>query len=350
MLLAASVMWPATVVAQTAGPPLVLEAKIPLGDVSGRIDHLSIDLKRQRLFVAELGNNSLGVVDLAAGKVLRRISGLSEPQGVAYVPFADSVYVANAGDGSVRVLRGDDLAPIGRVELGDDADNVRVDAQHNRVLVGYGKGAIAVIDPASRTKTDDLRIKGHPEGFQIDETGTQVFVNVPDARDIEVVDLATGATRSLPTGDLRSNFPMAIDHDAHRVLVVFRSPPTLMALSSQDGRVVAKLETCGDADDVFVDAKRRRVYVSCGEGIVDVLEQREDGYGRLARVPTVSGARTSLFVPELDRLYVAVRAQSNEPAAVWVFRPAPRARQGVLRHWRRRPLLPAGAAHRRPTV
>jgi DNA-binding beta-propeller fold protein YncE len=242
---------------------------------------------------------------------------------VAYVAFADSIYIANAGDGSVWVLRGDDLEPIGRIELGDDADNVRVDAQRSRVLVGYGKGALAVIDPASRTKTTDIRLKGHPEGFQIDETGTQVFVNVPDARDIEVVDLATGANQSLPTGDLRSNFPMAIDRDAHRVLVVFRSPPTLMALSSQDGNLAAKLETCGDADDVFVDAKRRRVYVSCGEGVVDVLEQGEAGYGRLALVPTVSGARTSLFVSELDRLYVAVRAESNEPAAVWVFRPAP---------------------------
>jgi hypothetical protein len=120
-----------------------------------------------------------------------------------------------------------------------------------------------------------------------------------------------------------SNFPMTIDRDAHRVLVVFRNPPTLMALSSQDGHIVAKTETCGDADDVFVDAKRHRVYVSCGEGVVDVLEQREAEYRRLARVPTVSGARTSLFVPELDRMFVAVRAKSKEPAAIWVFRPAP---------------------------
>src|SRR5438034_2232720 len=223
--------------AQTASAPLALEAKIALGEVSGRIDHLSIDPKRQRLFVTELGNNSLGVVDLAAGKVLRRISGLSEPQGVAYVPFADSVYVANAGDGSVHVLRGDDLAPIGRIELGDDADNVRVDAQRSRVLVGYGKGALAVIDPASRTKAADIRLKGHPEGFQIDEAGTQVFVNVPDAREIEVVDLASEANRSLPTQGAGSNFPMAIDGESRRVLAVFRSPPTLMALSSQDGRV-----------------------------------------------------------------------------------------------------------------
>jgi YVTN family beta-propeller protein len=323
LLVAASLMWPATVVAQSAGAPLVLEAKIPLGQVSGRIDHLGIDLKRQRLFVAELGNNSLGVVDLAAAKVLRTVTGLSEPQGVAYVPFADSVFVANAGDGSVHVLRGDDLAPIGRIELGEDADNVRVDTQRNRVLVGYGNGALAVIDPATRTKAADIRLKGHPESFQIDETGTKVFVNVPDARDIEVADLASDTNRSLPTRDAGSNFPMAIDGEAHRVLVVFRSPPTLMALSSQDGRIVAKIETCGDADDVFVDPKRHRVYVSCGEGVVDVLEQREAEYRRLARVPTVSGARTSLFVPELDRLFVAVRARSGEPAAIWVFRPAP---------------------------
>jgi len=323
VLVAASLLWPAATGAQPASPPFILDAKIPLGQVSGRIDHLGIDVKRQRLLVAELGNNSLGVVDLAAGKVLRRIAGLREPQGVAYVPFADSVFVANAGDGSVRVLRGEYLTPTGRIELGDDADNVRPDAARQRVLVGYGKGALAVIDPATLSKTADIRLKGHPEGFQIDETGTQAFVNVPDAHEIVVVDLAAGSTRSLRTQGARSNFPMAIDAEAHRVLVVFRSPPTLMALASQDGHVAAKVETCGDADDVFVDARRHRVYVSCGEGVVDVLEAAETGYRRLARVPTVSGARTSLFVPELDRLFVAVRAQSSEPAAIWVLRPAP---------------------------
>jgi DNA-binding beta-propeller fold protein YncE len=322
ILLAASLIWPAVTGAQTASAPLILEAKIPLGQVSGRIDHLGIDVKRRRLLVAELGNNSLGVVDLAAGKVLSSIAGLSEPQGVAYVPFADSVFVANAGDGSVHVLRGENLTPIGRIELGDDADNVRVDTARHRVLVGYGKGALAVIDPVSLSKIADIRLKAHPEGFQIDDTGTQVFVNVPDAREISVVDVATGSTGSLATQGAGSNFPMAIDGDAHRFLVVFRSPPTLMALSSQDGHVVAQAETCGDADDVFVDRKRRRVYVSCGQGVVDVLELVEAGYRRLARVPTVSGARTSLFVPELDRLFVAVRAGSNEPAAIWVFQPA----------------------------
>ena len=246
----------------------MLDGKIPLGQVSGRIDHLGNDHKRQRLLVAELGNNSLGVVDLAAGTVLRMIAGLSEPQGVAYVASSDSVFVANAGDGSVRVLRGEDLTPIGRIELGDDADNVRVDTARKRVLVGYGKGAPALIDPVSLVKIADIRLKAHPEGFQLDETGTQVFVNVPDAREISVVDLATGSTLSLPTQGMGSNFPMAIDGDAHRFLSVFRSPPMLMALSGQDGHVVAKTATCGDADDVFVDRHRHRVYVSCGQGVV----------------------------------------------------------------------------------
>src|SRR5205085_6425081 len=135
--------------------------------------------------------------------------------------------------------------------------------------------------------------------------------------------LRQGSTRPLPTQGAGSNFPMSIDAEEHRVLVVFRSPPTLMALSSQDGHLAATVETCGDADDVFVDPKRRRVYVSCGEGVIDVLEPGESGYQEIARVPTVSGARTALFVPELDRLFVAVRAASNEPAAIWVFRPTP---------------------------
>jgi DNA-binding beta-propeller fold protein YncE len=291
--------------------------------VQGRIDHLAVDVKRQRLFVAELGNNSLGVVDLAAGKLLRTITGFSEPQGVGYAPFADAVYVANAGGGSVHVLRGEDLAPAGRIELGRDADNVRVDTVRQRVLIGYGAGALAVIDPATRSKVADFRLKAHPEGFQIDVTGAQAFVNLPDAHEIAVVNLATGVSRSLPVEGLRGNYPMAINRDAQQVLVVFRNPPTLMVFSGLEGRAGGKIDTCGDADDVFVDTTRYRVYLSCGEGVVDVLEARGETYAHLAKVPTVAGARTSLFVPEFDRLFVAVRANSSEPAAIWVFRPTP---------------------------
>ena len=309
--------------AETAGPLLILETKIPLGAVNGRIDHLDIDLKRQRLFAAELGNNSLGIVDLAARKMLRTISGLKEPQGIAYKPSTDAVYVANAADGSVRILRGEDQTLVGRVDLGDDADNVRVDTARDRVLVGYGKGAIAVIDPKKRAKVADIRLKAHPESFQIDPGGTRAFVNVPDAQQIEVVDLAKGeAIGTLPTQGHRANFPMALDGETHRVLVGFRSPARLLVFST-DGAVVADVDTGGDADDVFVDAKRHRVYVICGAGLVDVFEERAGSYQRIGHIGTAPGARTGLFVPELDRLFVAVRAAGKEPAAIWAFRPVP---------------------------
>jgi DNA-binding beta-propeller fold protein YncE len=256
--------------------------------------------------------------------VMSTMFGLKEPQGIAYEPTTDSVYVANAADGSVRILRAEDLTLLKRLDLGEDADNVRVDGAHNRVFVGYGKGALAVIDPKSRARVGDIRLKAHPESFQIEDNGERAFVNAPDAREIQIVDLVKGeATGALTTQGHRSNFPMALDREKHRVLVVFRSPARLLVLSGKDGAVVTDVETCGDADDLFVDAKRHRVYVSCGAGAVDVFEEGGGGYQRVGRVPTVSGARTSLFVPELDRLYVAVRANSGEPAAVWAFRPVP---------------------------
>jgi len=318
------IAFPAAGWAQAPGPPLALEAKIPLGAVSGRIDHLAVDLKRQQLFVAELGNDSLGVVNLAARRTRSTLPGLKEPQGLAYEPSADIVYVANAGDGSVRLLWAEDLTSKGRLDLGEDADNVRIDAARNRVLVGYGKGALAVIDAKSRTKVADIPLKAHPESFQIDESAARAFVNLPDAGQIAVVDLEKGQViGTLPTQGHRGNFPMALDREAQRVLVVFRSPPRLLVLSAKDGAVVADIDTCGDADDVFVDAKRHRVYVSCGAGVVDVFEEREARYQRVGRIPTISGARTSLFVPELDRLFVAARAAGGEPAAIWIFQPTP---------------------------
>jgi len=305
-------------------PPLVLEAKIPLGAVAGRIDHFAFDADRQLLFVAELGNNSVGIVDLKERKVLRRLTGLSEPQGVAYHPATSTLYVANAGDGSVRLFQGPDFAPAGRIDLGDDADNIRIDSWRNRIVVGYGKGALAVIDPASRRKVADIPLKGHPESFQFDETGSRIFANVPDARQIAVIDVDSGKQVStLDTAGASSNFPMAVDAEEHRVLVAFRSPAKLMVFATRTGKLEGSFDTCRDADDVFVDPRRRRLYVSCGEGVIDVLAQAGGGYERIARLPTVAGARTSLFVPATNRLYLAVRATASEPAAIWVFRPQP---------------------------
>jgi YVTN family beta-propeller protein len=304
--------------------PLRLEAKIPLGAVRGRIDHMAVDMKRQRLFVAELGNDTVGVVDLANRTLIQTIPGLKEPQGVGYEPSTDMLYVANAGDGAVRLFDGSNYKASGRIELGSDADNIRIDAAVNRVFIGYGSGALAVIDPAARSKVGDIPLKAHPEAFQIDPGTGQIFVNVPGAHGIAVVDRASQKqTGKWPIPDHGANFPMALDPVRRQVLVIFRAPAELGVFSMTGGKLIATAETCGDADDLFIDAKRDRVYVSCGAGSVDVFEAKGATYRRTARIPTVSGARTSLFVPELDSLLVAVRASTAEPAAIWVFRPIP---------------------------
>jgi DNA-binding beta-propeller fold protein YncE len=309
----------AAVMAQPA--PLTLETKIPLGAVRGRIDHLAIDTDRQLLFVAELGNDSVGVVDLKTGSVARRLTGFSEPQGVGWHGPTRTLYVANAGDGSVRLFQAPDFHAIGQIALGDDADNVRFDARRNRIVVGYGKGALAVIDPESRRKIGDVALEGHPESFQFDEQGGRIFVNVPDARQIAVVDVdAQRQTGSLDLSGARSNFPMALDGDAHRLISIARSPAKLLAFATGDGRPVARSKTCGDADDVFVDSARKRLYVVCGEGAVDIFDRTDTGYALTARVPTAAGARTGLFVPSTGRLYLAVCAGSGAAASLWVFR------------------------------
>src|SRR6516165_4933817 len=301
---------------------LRVEAKIPLGEVRGRIDHMAADIDRRRVFVAELGNNTVGIVDVGQAKVLQILAGLKEPQGVGYLPSTDTLYVANGGDGSLRLFQGPSYTANGRIDFGNDADNVRVDQSRQHVVVGYGDGALAVIDGAKGSKTADIRLPAHPEGFQLDTGTGRAYVNLPNARGIAVADLTAGKVIAVwPIGGDSANFPMAIDSDSNHVLAVFRNPPKLGVFDMRNGSIGRMVDACGDADDLFVDAKRHRIYVSCGTGVIDVFDA--PSYERVSRIPTVSGARTSLFVPEFDRLFVAVRASGGNPAAIWVFRPEP---------------------------
>ena len=299
---------------------LQLETKIPLGSVAGRIDHMAIDLERHRLFVAELGNDSVGVVDLNVQKVIHRISGLKEPQGVAYIRMTDALYVANAGDGAVQVYHGPDYAPSGRIDLGADADNIRVDAASGQLFVGYGKGGIGVVDPRSKSKIKAFPLKAHPESFQLDPAKRRLFVNLPSVRAIAVLDASTGQEQASWPLRHGGNFPMALDHERQLALIVFRNPAKFAAFNLDTGSLVGEVDTCGDADDVFIDTKRKQVYITCGAGFIDVLKVDAPKYSRVSQIPTMAGARTGLFVPEMDRLYLAVRAQVGTPAAIWIYR------------------------------
>jgi hypothetical protein len=314
------VSWAALVVGCDArphpAPPLLLERSIELRNVSGRIDHLALDAANQRLFIAELGNGTVESLDLKTGRSLGRIVGLSEPQGLAYLGSRDELVVASGGDGTVRFYRGSDLSPLASIDLGDDADNVRIDPATGRVVVGYGK-ALALVDPVSRKLISTIVLPAHPEAFQIKDG--KAFVNVPDAGGIAVVDLAARKLLTVwPNHGWRFNFPMALEGE--QAAVVYRLPARLGLVDLRTGAVRERQPTCGDSDDAFFDTPRHRLYLICGSGDVEVFARSDRGLRSLGRVSTRQGARTGLWDPATDRLYVAARAAGGKAAAIMVLR------------------------------
>jgi DNA-binding beta-propeller fold protein YncE len=310
--------------AQAFGPaPLQVEKSIDLTGVAGRIDHLAADPRHHRVFVGELGNGSLDVVDLDTGKT-HRITGLKQPQGVGYLPQRNEIVVACGGDGSVRFYDGSSFAEKASVIIGPDADDLRVDPGTGEVAVAYGSGAIAMINPVQRKVARRIALPAHPEGFSIDAQHRRMFVNVPDAQAIAAVDLNSGKAVARWSPPHALNFPMAYDFAINAIAVVFRSPSRLMLFDANTGTMRQDVLACGDGDDVYFDGKRNRLYVSCGSGEVEVFQlQAGLKLSRLANITTRHGARTSLFVPELDRLFVAERAGIASDAALLVLRPQP---------------------------
>jgi YVTN family beta-propeller protein len=244
---------------------LQLEKTIPLTDVKGRIDHFAFDEEDQHLFVAALGNNTVEVIDVKSGKVVRSIAGLAEPQGIIYQPEKKHLWVANGSDGKVRIFDALTFQPLRTIELGDDADNIRRDAASQHIFVGYGSGGIAVFN-SDGAKVADMRLGAHPESFQLEKNGPRMFVNLPHLQKIAVIDRAQSrVVASWSTDDAQSNFPMALDEADGRLFIVCRRPAVLLVLDTKSGAVVAKLPTVGDSDDVFYDEKRKRIYASGGE-------------------------------------------------------------------------------------
>jgi DNA-binding beta-propeller fold protein YncE len=304
--------------------PLQLEEQIPVPSVAGRLDHFSADAKRRRLFVSALGNNTVEVIDVFAGKVMHSIKGLAEPQGSLYVPGADKLYVANAEDGKVKVYDGATYTLRKTIDFGSDPDNLRYDEASKMVFVGFGQeeGGIAMIDP----KTDErvgavYKTEGHPESFQVEASGGHIFVNVPDAGHVvESVDRKTGAVTKWPLKGLRSNYAMALNEEDHRLFTITRKTPMMVVLNTATGREVTRLRAAGECDDVYFDASRKRIYVIGGEGIISVFQQNDpDHYELVANVPSGIGIRTGYFFAKRDRFYVGVPAKGNEPAQIWTY-------------------------------
>jgi hypothetical protein len=301
---------------------LKLAQEISLPNVKGRIDHLDVDVQNQVVFVAALGNNTVEVADMKTGKVLHTITGLSEPQGLAYIAKHHELFVANGGTGECSFYNTTNWQKTASIKYDDDADDARYDANADQIYVGYGSGGIGVIDAATHKQIADIKLPAHPESFQLDAKVNKLWVNLPGAGMIGVVDikqhkLTDKWKKFLP----RANFPMAYDVAQQRIIVGYRVPATLKVLDSNTGKEIFSSGMAGDADDLYLDDKTKQILISGGSGSVNIFKQTGPAtYKQIANIPTRDGARTSLWVPELRLFILAARETDGKPAALLIYR------------------------------
>ena len=311
--------------------PLRLVQKIPLPNVNGRIDHMDVDVKGQRLFVAGLENGSLEVVDLRAGKWTQSIPGFKKPQGVAYLPELNKLFVASGNDGMLRVFRGNTLELIDALPLAMGANRVAYDRKTKYLYVGYGGkdagqdyGLIGAVDTnTDRLTGDNVKVAAHPAEVLLAKSGPRIFAAIYPADLVEVIDRNKRETiASWPVPEASHPGVMDLDEANHRLFVSGTSQH-LSVLDADSGKMVANLPCVDDADGLFFDVAHGRIYVT-GDGFLDAFKQVDaNHYQAIARIPTGAGAGTSLLVPALKRFYVAVPHQGNQAAEIQVYEVRP---------------------------
>ena len=304
--------------AESGDAPLQLKQTIALPGVEGRIDHLDLDAANERLFVCALGNNTAEVLDLRKGERIHTISGLGAPQGLVYIAELNRLFIANDKGGICKIYDAKSFQPVGEINFKDDADNVRYDDSSKRVYVGFGSGGIGIVN-AQETKTiGSIKLAAHPEAFELEKQGHRIFVNVPNARQVTVIDREKGeVSATWKTDGAFGNFPMALDENNHRLFIGCRMPSKLVVLNTESGDVVTSIGISGDPDDVFYDSKRHRIYTICGAGKIDIIEQTDaSNYKAITKIDTADGARTGLFAPERDSLFVAVPHRGSQQAEI----------------------------------
>jgi glutamine cyclotransferase len=309
-------------VAESDDARIKLAQTIPLPGVEGRIDHFAFDAAAERLFVCALGNNSVEVLNLRKGERIHSITGLGAPQGVAYIPESDRILVANDKGGVCKIYDGKSLQEIGELNFKDDADNVRYDDATKKVYVGFGNGGIGIIDATQHKMIGSISLSAHPEAFELEKNGKRIFVNIPNARHVAVIDRDQGKVVATWKTDLAfGNFPMALDETNHRLFVGCRLPSKLIVLNTDSGDIVAKIDISGDPDEIFYDSKRHRIYAICGAGKIDIINEVDaNAYEPFAKIGTADGARTGLFVPDRDTLFVGVPHRGSQQAEIRAYR------------------------------
>lgn len=301
---------------------LKLEKTIEMPGVSGRIDHMAINLKAQVVYMAALGNNTVEVIDLRNGAVIHSIAGLDEPQGIAFIPEHNEVVVANGGNGNCVFYNAADYSIITTLHLAGDADNVRYNALSGKIYIGYGDGGIAVIDAISHKQISDVKLPAHPESFQLDQKNNLLLVNLPGANAISVIGLNDfKVLNTWKTNSLKANFPLTLDTANNHVMIGFRHPAVLVTYDVKTGKEVNRTDLISDVDDIFYHPAKHQVLASGGGGAINIFEKNTDNtYKKIANISTRFGTRTSLLIPSLQTYVLAERANGGKPAALVVYK------------------------------
>ena len=295
-------------------PTLVLVKTIDLKGKPGKLDHLALDSKRNRLLLANKANNTLDVVDLQTNQLIQQVAGQSGIQGVTYVGDLDRIYVGLGVRGFCNIFDAGTYKPVKSIKFPDDADNVRYDARSHMVYVAHAEKMLGVIDAKTYGLKTDIKLPGTAEGFEAEKKNPRLFLNVPDTNEVVVIDTEKfQVTGSYPLKLAGANHPLALDEPNHRIFVGCHKEPMVVILDSETGKEIASVPIPDGCDDLFFDAKHKRIYVSCSEGyLVSIGQKDPDHYELLEKLPTAKDARTCLFVPEQNRLYLGVPRQEGK--------------------------------------
>lgn len=308
---------------RAADPAMLHQVQtIALKGRPGALDHLAIDLRRGRLFVANKANNTMDVVDLNSGRLLRQIAGQQAIQGIAYAPDLDRIFVGLGGGGLFNIFDGNTYRILKTIRFKDDSDNVRYDLRTHLVYVAHAENSLAVVDGRTYALKADIKLPGEAEGFQRELDSSMLYVAIPSPSQVTVIDTSKNeVVSSYPVQAAEAATAIAIDAAGHRLFVGCRKPGLLVVLDSRSGKQVATVPIPGEVDDLFYDPARHLIFASCGEGALVLIRQVDaDHYEAAGRVETAKQAKTSLYVGETSRLYLAVPRQEGKPGPeVWVY-------------------------------
>ncbi len=306
--------------ASITGQTLVFENAVKLPEVKGGFDLMALDIKGMRLFLAAEDNHTVEILDLKNKKLLASLPGFNEPKWIVYRPETNRIYVSTGGDGKVTVLDATSYKVIKSFSFKEKCNNLRFDTSKQQLYVGVGNsfGSIGVVDVTSDKILPEIRLADFPKQFELD--GNRIYVNVPSRNEIEIIDRPINkVVADWPVKESTGNVPMALDKTQHRLFVACE-PGKLIVFNTETGKSVAAVDIHKAADGIYVDAKRSLIYVSCGEGFIDVIQQKSaDTWLLVDKVATEKGAGTSLFSPELNQLFLAVPQSEKNIAELRVY-------------------------------